>query len=143
MATSFEDIYNRAIFRFADYKFLTQDISVREGVLQKYLLSAITDFQHTSKIELTYDLENNTFENDLNDDIIEILSLGVAFYWASYKTLDSKLLKNVLNSKDYYYYSPGNLLKEVQTLRATLEAEFNSKMRKYSFIDSDINTWKA
>lgn len=143
MATSFEDIYNRAIFRFADYKFLTQDISVREGVLQKYLLSAITDFQHTSKISLEYDLPNNTFLNVLDDDIIEVLALGIAYYWVSYKTMDSKLLKNVLNSKDYYYYSPANLLKEVQTLRATIGEEFNSKMRKYSFINNDMDTWTA
>ena len=88
-------------------------------------------------------MDNNTFEQDLDDDAIEVLSLGVAFYWLSYKTLDTKLLKNVLNSKDYYYYSPANLLKEVQTLRATIDEEYHSKMRKYSYIGSNINTWKA
>lgn len=143
MATSFEDIYNRAIFRFADYKFLSQDISVREGVLEKYLLSSIADFQHTSKIPLEYNLTAQTFINDLDDDIQEVLALGVAFYWLSYKTLDSRLLKNALNSRDFYYYSPGNLLKEVQTLRETLDKEYNSRIRRYSFIGNDINTWNA
>lgn len=144
MATNFTDIYARAIFRFADYKFLEQDTDVREGVLEKYLLSAKTEFQRICKVDLDdYDLENKQFNHDLGDEEIEILSLGVAFYWLSYKALNSELLKNVLNSKDYYYYSPANLLKEIQTLRQTLRDEFDSRMRKYSYFDNTLETLKA
>jgi hypothetical protein len=144
MATNFTDIYARAIFRFADYKFLEQDTDVREGVLEKYLLSAKTEFQRICKVDLDdYDLENKRFNHNLGDEEIEILSLGVAFYWLSYKALNSELLKNVLNSKDYYYYSPANLLKEIQTLRQTLRDEFDSRMRKYSYFDNTLDTLKA
>lgn len=142
MATAFNDIYNRAIFKFADYSFLSKDKELKEAVLQKYLLSAIADFNPICKIDLfDYDLDAGQFNNDLDDYTKEVLALGVAFYWLSYKTLDTKKLKNVLNSKDYFYYSPANLLKEVQTLRETLYTEFQVKMRKYSFLDSDIGTW--
>nr|DAO56484.1 MAG TPA: hypothetical protein [Caudoviricetes sp.] len=144
MATPFTDIYARAIFRFADYAFLKQDIETREGVLEKYLLSAKTEFQRICKIDIgDYDLELRQFNQTLDDEIIEILSLGIAFYWLSYKSLNSELLKNVLNSRDYYYYSPGNLLKQVQTLRKTLREEFNSRMRQYSYNDNTIGTLKA
>ncbi|MBR6648469.1 MAG: hypothetical protein IKL29_03725 [Bacteroidaceae bacterium] len=144
MATPFTDIYARAIFRFADYEFLKQDIETREGVLEKYLISAKTEFQRVCKTDLgDYDLELKQFNQTLDDEVIEILSLGIAFYWLSYKALNSELLKNVLNSKDYYYYSPANLLKEVQTLRKTLRNEFNSKMRQHSYNDSTIGTLKA
>lgn len=144
MATPFADIYNRAIFRFADHKFLEQDIATREAVLQKFLISAKTDFQRICKFDLDdYDLDNEEFAADLGDEELEILSIGVAYYWVSYKSLDSELLKNVLNSKDYYYYSPANLLKEVQSLKDTLYNEYNAKMRRYSYNDNDIDTWKA
>ena len=144
MATPFTDIYARAIFRFADYEFLKQDIATREGVLEKYLLSAKTEFQRVCNKDLgDYDLELKQFNQDLDDEIIEILSLGIAFYWLSYKALNSELLKNVLNSKDYYYYSPANLLKEVQTLRKTLRDEFNSRMRQHSYNNNTISTLKA
>lgn len=144
MATPFTDIYARAIFRFADYEFLKQDIETREGVLEKYLISAKTEFQRVCKTDLgDYDIELKQFNQDLDDEVIEILSLGIAFYWLSYKALNSELLKNVLNSKDYYYYSPANLLKEVQTLRKTLRDEFNSKMRQHSYNDNTISTLKA
>lgn len=143
MATSFTEIYDRAIFRFADYEFLKHDIETREGVLEKYLISAKTEFQRICKVDLSdCDYEKKQFNQDLDDEIIEILSLGIAFYWLSYKALNSELLKNVLNSKDYYYYSPANLLKEVQTLRKTLRSEFNSRMRQYSYNDNDISTLK-
>ena len=144
MATPFTDIYARAIFRFADYEFLRQDIETREGVLEKYLISAKTEFQRVCKTDLgDYDLELKQFNQTLDDEIIEILSLGIAFYWLSYKALNSELLKNVLNSKDYYYYSPANLLKEVQTLRKTLRNEFNSKMRQHSYNNNSISTLKS
>ena len=144
MATPFTDIYERAIFRFADYEFLKQDIETREGVLEKYLLSAKTEFQRVCKTDLgDYNLELKQFNQDLDDEVIEILSLGIAFYWISYKTLNSELLRNVLNSKDYYYYSPANLLKEVQTLRKTLRDEFNGRMRQHSYNNNTIGTLKT
>lgn len=143
MATRFSDIYTRAIFRFADYKFLEQDIATRESVLEKYLISAKADFQRICKVDLTdCDFETKKFNNDLGDEAIEILALGIAYYWISYKTLNSELLKNFLNSKDFYYYSPANLLKEIQTLRETIRDEFNSKMRQYSYFDNSISTLK-
>lgn len=143
MATPFTDIYDRAIFRFADYDFLKQDIQTREDVLERYLISAKTDFSRVCKVDLTdCDMETKQFNADLDDEVIEILALGISFYWISYKALDSKALKNVLNSKDYYYYSPANLLKEVQELRNTIRSEFQSKMRRYSYNDNELETLK-
>lgn len=143
MATPFTDIYARAVFRFADYEFLKQDIDTREDVLERHLFSAKTDFQRICKADLgAYDMELRQFDETLDDEVIEILSLGIVFYWLSYKSLNSELLKNVLNSKDYYYYSPANLLKEIQTLRKTLRGEFNRRMRQYSYNDNDISNLK-
>lgn len=141
MPTPFADVYTRAIFRFADYEFLKQDVVTREHVLEKYLISAKTEFQKVCQIDLgdcDYDLKQ--FNHELDDEVMEILALGVAFYWLSYRALNSELLKNVLNSRDYYYYSPANLLKEVQTLRKTLRDEFNGRMRQYSYKNNTIST---
>lgn len=143
MATPFSEIYSRAIFRFADCKFLEQDILTREAILEKYLFSAKTEFQKVCKVDLSqYDRELQQFDVDLGDEEIEILSLGIAYYWLSARTLNSENLKNRLNSKDYYYYSPANLLKEVQTLRKTVRDEFYSRMRQYSYLDNTISTLK-
>jgi len=106
------------------------------------LISAKTDFARVCAVDLSdCDNELKQFNVDLDDEEKEILALGISYYWLSYKTLDSKALKNVMNSKDYYYYSPANLLKEVQTLRRTVRDEFNSRMRSYSFHKNSIETW--
>lgn len=143
MGTQFSDIYDRAIFRFADYDFLRQHEEMREDILEKYLISAKTEFQRVCNTDLDdCDMVNKCFNQTLDDEVIEILALGIAFYWVSYKALNGELLKNVLNNKDYYFYSPANLLKEVQSLRTTLKDEFQSRMRLHSYNDSTIDTLK-
>ena len=142
MATPFSEIFDRAIFKFADYSF-RDDLTAeeRDQVLIRYLISAKTDFAPICLVDLNdYDLETQQFNQTLDDEIIEILSLGVAYYWLSYKTLNSRLLKNNLVSKDYHYYSPANLLKEIQTLRKTLWNDFRTKMVSYSYEHSDLGS---
>lgn len=143
MPTPFTTIYDRAVFRFGDREALKYDIQTREDILEKYLISAKTDFQSVCKVDLTdCDMDARQFNADLDDEVIEILALGIAYYWLSFKTLDSKALQNVLNSKDYYYYSPAMLLKEVKGLRDEVRSEFYSKMRRYSYNDNDLETLK-
>lgn len=142
--TDFSEIYNRAIFRISNYDFLTIDTNKREEILYNYLLSAQVDFKHACPINLTdADINNGRYNNTLDDEIIEILALGVAYYWVSSKALNSELLHNTLTSKDCNTYSPANLLKEVQTLRTSLKKEFNGKIKTYSFRNSDIDTLKS
>lgn len=143
MATPFTTIFDRAIFRFTDYDFLKQDIETREDILEKYLYSAKTEFQDICKYDLSkYDVALKQFDEDLDDETIEILSLGISYYWLSYKSLNSEAIKNVLNSRDYYYYSPSALLKEVQLLRTTLKNEFHSRIRSYSYRNNEISSLK-
>lgn len=144
MPTKFSEIYERAIFKFTDYSFLTAITDFKEGVLQKYLLSSIVDFQHVCAVDITkYDLRLEEFENELDSEIIEILSLGIAFHWLSAQALNRELLKNRIYNSDYTSYSPANLLKEVQTLRDTIEGEYRGKINEYSFRHGSIETLKV
>lgn len=144
MPTKFTEIYERAIFKFSDYSFLNTITDFKEAVLQKYLLSAITDFQHACTVDLTkYDIETEQFEEELDNEIIEILALGIAFYWLSGQVLNRELLKNRMHKSDYTSYSPANLLKELQTLRETLEDEYRGKINTYSFRHGEIDTLKV
>ena len=70
MATLFSDIYERAIFRFADSSILEKDIQTRDDVLEKYLMSAKTEFQRICKVDLKdYDIDRKRFNSDLDDEI--------------------------------------------------------------------------
>ena len=116
MPTGFSSIYDRAVFKFTDYTFLTTAAEIKKDVLWRYLQSAIVDFAPCySEGELTYDLEKEEFTDDLSEEVQEILALGIAYYWLSGQALTRSLLKNILHNKDYTSYSPANLLKEIQS----------------------------
>lgn len=144
MPTKFEEIYGRAVFRFTDYSFLSTCTDVKEAVLEKYLLSSIVDFQHSCRVDLNdYDLEKEQFNIELDNEIVEILSLGIAFHWLNAQAMNRQLLRNVIHNKDYTSYSPANLLKEIRTLRDEIEKEYRGRINTYSFRYGSFDTLKV
>lgn len=144
MATSFSDIYNRAIFRFSDYNFLILDINDREDILEKYLYSAQADFQNVCRLDLSdIDDDNKQYNITLDDECIEILSLGIAFYWLSSHVLSSEYLKVKLSTKEFSFTSVGSLLGELETLRTSLGKELQRKIIIYSYSGGDISSLKV
>lgn len=144
MPTGFSSIYDRAVFKFTDYTFLTTAAEIKKDVLWRYLQSAIVDFAPCySEGELTYDLEKEEFTADLSDEVQEILALGIAYYWLSGQALTRSLLKNILHNKDYTSYSPANLLKEIQSLKDGLDKEYRGKINTYSVRHGNIQDLKT
>ena len=144
MGTKFSEIYDRAVFKFTDYTFITAITDFKEAVMQKYLLSASVDFQPVCDMDLTqYDLEQEAFNVVLGNEEIEILSLGIAYYWLSSQVMNRELLKNRIHNKDYTVYSPANLLKELVSLRDTIDSDYKGRINTYSYRHSDIENLKV
>lgn len=134
MATSFLDIYDKAVFRFKDYDFMRIDIQSREDILERYLQSAVADFAvvcEDGHLEMDWDYKE--FEEDLTHEEQEILALGVDYYWFSSKVQNSELLRNSMSTKDYTFFSPANLMRELRNLRNDLKAEFKTAITLYSY----------
>lgn len=134
MATSFLDIYDKAVFRFKDYDFMRIDIQSREDILERYLQSAVADFAvvcEDGHLEMDWDYKE--FEEDLTHEEQEILALGVDYYWFSSKVQNSELLRNSMSTKDYTFFSPANLMRELRNLRNDLKAEFKTAVTLYSY----------
>lgn len=144
MPTSFSSIYDRAVFKFTDYTFLTTAADIKKDVLWRYLQSAIVDFTPIYQENgLVYDVEKQEFNADLPDEVQEILALGIAYYWLSGQALTRSLLKNILHNKDYTSYSPANLLKEIQSLKDGLGNEYRGKINTYSVRHGNIQELKT
>lgn len=144
MATPYNKIYDRAMFRFRDYEFLHLTEYDRELVLENHLKSAEADFIDICRYDLTKindDLKE--YEEDLDNETIDVLAAGVAYYWMSSKVLSEELFQNNLSLKEYTIHSPANLLRELTVLRKDLRKEFNRKMIRYSYTGSKLNEWRA
>nr|DAP06624.1 MAG TPA: hypothetical protein [Caudoviricetes sp.] len=144
MATPYNKIYDRAMFRFRDYEFLRLTEYDRELVLENHLKSAEADFIDICRYDLTK--INDTlkeYEEDLDNETIDVLAAGVAYYWMSSKVLSEELFQNNLSLKEYTIHSPANLLRELTVLRKDLRKEFNRKMIRYSYTGSKLNEWRA
>ena len=137
--TQYSVIYDRAIFKIKSQRLLGMSLIDRTAVLLHFLQSAIVDFADSCKYDLTNRSDTNGYFNiDLGEKEIEILSYGVAYYWAMGQTLDEKNMKNVMSPKDYTKYSPANLLKELENIRQNLKREFLGRINTYSYVDGSF-----
>ena len=144
MSTPFSEIYNRAMFKFSDYEFLKLTDVDKEHIMESFLKSAQSDFEKKCRIDLSLiNDEDKEYELDLDNECIEILASGVAYYWVSSKLLDSDILRNKLSTKDYSYFSPANLLRELTAFKESLYKEFRNKMTEYTYYNGDISSLKA
>lgn len=162
MSTPYKDILDRAIFRFSDLKLARMNEADQYFILQKYLESAVSDFQNKCAVDLTQRIEDQQvdsvsggisdyasigsaesvsaggFVEDLDGEEQEILALGVSYYWLSAQILNSELLKNKLSTKDYQYFSPANLMREIQTLRDAVRKEYRDRIVRYTYDHGDV-----
>lgn len=119
------------------------DIDVNE-VLRGYLNAAISDFSPVCQDDLAdVDDDLEQFNADLDNEVQEILSLGISFYWISAQIMNQELLRNSLSTKDYSYFSPANLLRESQTLRDSLRKEYRDRITRYTYHHGDIASVNA
>jgi len=144
MLTEFSKVYERAIFKFTDFGFLNSSDVVKTAVLKNHLMSAIIDFKHSCKEDISnYDLENERFNIELDDEIIEILATGIAYHWLKSKALNTELMKNLLHKSDFKSYSPANLLQAIKALCDTYEQDYRGKIITYSHRFGNVDTRKV
>lgn len=135
MATTFTDVYSHFLSKISDYDILEFDIGDREDVLERYLISAVSEFKkNCQEVDLAYDRDVKEFEADLSDQILEIITTGMAYYWLNPQILNTDNLRNVMNTKDFEMYSPANLLLQLRTLRNDLRKEFTNMIYEYSYL---------
>ena len=140
MATPYEELYERALFKVKDLKLGSMDESERRYVLKRYLDSAVADFN--AKCEKDLDDRDELVEEfveDLTNDEKEILALGMAYYWLSAQIMDRSLLKNKISTKDYQYFSPANLMREINEMRTDVRKEYRHRIAEYTYDHGDLS----
>lgn len=141
MATSYDEIYDRALYRFRAYDLTKLTNSDMDRVLRHFLDSAVSDFAPICLVDLNdRDEAAAEFTETLDNEVQEILASGMAYHWLSAQILDQELLRNALSTKDYTYFSPANLLRESQALRDAVRKEYRDRITHYSYQHGDIGS---
>jgi len=144
LATPYNEIHNRALARFSDYDILKFYPDDRERILDRHLMSAVSEFQRVCKIDLSLRNEDDReFEEDLTDEVMEILASGEAYYWVLPKVTNTENMRNLMSTKDYSFFSPAKLLEQLQILRTSLKDEFRHRMIDYTYREGKISQLKV
>ena len=140
MATSYIDVIDRAQYRITDYDVLKRAFQDHYTLMERYLMSAVSDFRPHCIYDLTDRNEDEKcFNADLDDECLEILALGISYYWLSSHTLSSDLMKNRMNAKEYTFFSPANLLGQIKELRNDVQQEFKRALVLYTYRHGNIS----
>lgn len=140
MATSFDAVYYDFLSKVQDPTFFELPVTTRESLLEGFLNTAQAKFQRVCKVDLT-DRDNmlKLYNNDLDNEIIDILGTGMVWAWLCYKLNYSDLLENFLSTKDYTLAAaPSNMLREVRATRDTALKDFSRDITMYSYAVGNI-----
>jgi hypothetical protein len=140
MATSYDDIYNTFLEKITDYDLLAFTDANKEVILYGYMIRACSKFQNICEVDLSdRDETLDQFNEDLDDEIIDIITTGMTAEWLKPKYLFDDHMKNMLNTSDYKLAaSPANMLGSIRETYLQTKKEFESMMNKYSYVHGSI-----
>lgn len=141
MATPYSEVYEAFIFKIEAYKLLMLLKEDREEIIEKYLRAACRKIQ--SKCKKYVDLKDRDdelqeFNNDIDDDMIDIIAECMIAEWIKPKLYSDELLESRLNTKDFTEFSPAKLIEHT---RYVYELSFDTAkalINNYTFSHNDI-----
>jgi hypothetical protein len=132
MSTPLTEVYDFFLSKVTDYSFikLNEDGDL-DDILYNHLRSAIVRFTNCNKV-LTVDEITKSFNVDLTLTEKEILSTIMVSSYVSGKILTVKNMEQMLSEREYRNYSQANHLKEMLSLKASIQSDINDLLNSYS-----------
>ena len=114
--TSYEVIYGRFLNSTTDFNLAELDDHTLNEMLKGWLHTAIVKTRTDS--DLTYNDENEAFNNDLSNLDIELLAMSMRLAWLDQTLNSTELTHQFLGGKEEKFYSQANHIAELRSLRA-------------------------
>lgn len=131
--TKYSVIYSVFFSKIRDYDLTKLQEVDLDILLTDYLNRAITRFNSCSKDLSKRDDILKCFKEFLSFEEIEILACHMVCCWLESKLNDLDLLRNTLNTTDFSFFSPANLLKTVSDRYNESVLEARKLSNEYSF----------
>ena len=114
--TSYEKVYGRFLNSTTDFNLADLDDYTLNEMLKEWLYSAIVKTRTSG--DLSHDDENEVFNNDLSEQDIEILAMGMRLSWLDQRINSTEYTNLFVGGKEEKFYSPSSQLSELRALRA-------------------------
>ena len=137
MATSFDSIIDMALIIIRDYKLdalYQEDAESFKLVLQGYMLKGLPKFIPSCVDSLSYNLQNRTFDRELEDVEIDIISDWTVIMWYTDQINDVLEFKEPLSDVDFKRLATGQNLKPRQNYLAELRRKVKQDATNYQFM---------
>lgn len=140
MATPYSDVFEAFIFKIEGYKLLMLLPEDREELMTKYLTAACRQMQSKVKkyVDLTRDDLLQSFEEELDGDIIDILAEVMVYEWLKPQMYSNELLESRLNTKDFTEFSPAKLIENIRYVYEMATHAANTAVNNYTFRHGDV-----
>ena len=122
MATPYEIVYGRFLNKCSDFNLADLDDHTLNEMMKDWLDSAIIRTRTSSDLSARDD-EAEIFENDLTDQDVELLSMGMILAWLDQRIQSTEYTNLFIGGKESKFYSPSQQLAELRNLRADILRE--------------------
>ena len=122
MATPYETVYGRFLNRTTDFNLGDLDDYTLNKMLKGWLYSAIVNTRTSSDLSLR-DEEQESFIEDLSDQDIELLAMGMTMAWIDQYLNSTENVLQFIGGKEEKYYSQANHIAELRALREDTRLE--------------------
>lgn len=146
MSVSYDVFIEEFLGKVKDYELLDVPMPERQEVVDGYARRACARFDKICAYDLvTKDKSDDSGrtiaadipETDL-DEISDIISEGMTVQWLKPYFYQADNYANILNTTDFYAYSPAELLYRITNAYKASKRDFNTMMREYSYRHADL-----
>lgn len=143
MTTPFSEPINIFLMKISDLKIISFPYEKRNEIVNNILKTACSRIRRTVFKTTGTDLykindDNSGFEEELDYDLINIISEFMVVEWLKPYVLDSENLQNCLSTSDFSNYSPANLLKELSNIYKSSLKEATRLLRDYTIAYGNV-----
>jgi len=142
--TSFDKIYKLFLGSIQDYKIkklFQEDIPTADDMLETYLVKSISKFYNCIKDIYNIDLDNKTFNVELDIDEINIITDLMVISWMNWSINNITQMEITLDDNDYKHYSEERNLSGKNNHRNMLVELSNQDIVMYGIKHTPFKDW--
>ena len=139
--TPYKAFIDTFLDKISDYKLLNYEDYLVDELAVGYMKRVCTKFDKICQADLSQQDDNEYafLSDEIDDEIIDIVTDGMVVEWLRQHVNNSDNLENILNTKDFTMYSSKNLLAEIKSLYQDEQKAFTNSMREYSYNPGDLS----